>query len=100
MFDYAWLILFSPFLGFVLLSLYGSKIPRRSIGPAGCISVGVSFFLTLLALSDMLLLEPAQRVGNTLVLYKWIVSGSFTIFIFPAFANLAATIAVLFSTGS
>ena len=59
------------------MSWYGGKLSRRLIGPAGCVSIGVSFFFTLLALSDMLLLEPAQRVGNLLVLYKWIVSGSF-----------------------
>ncbi|MFQ5671757.1 MAG: NADH-quinone oxidoreductase subunit L [Nitrospinales bacterium] len=77
MFGYAWLILLSPMLGFVGLSWYGERIPRRLVGPAGCATVGLSFLVTLAALGDLLLLDPGQRVGHVHSLYPWIVSGNF-----------------------
>ena len=69
--------MFAPLVGFISMSWYGRSLPPKWIGPAGCISVGVSFFSTLLLFSDLLLLDPVKRIGHVLPLYNWIVSGSF-----------------------
>ena len=77
MFGYAWLILISPLLGFIGLSLFGNRIPRQLVGPAGCFTIGLSFFVTLIAFSDLAFMDADKQMGNVHVLYPWIVSGSF-----------------------
>ncbi|MFQ5449749.1 MAG: NADH-quinone oxidoreductase subunit L [Nitrospinaceae bacterium] len=77
MFAYAWLILILPALGFVGLSWFGERIPRKRVGYAASGLVGLSFLITLITLSNLLLLEPAKRVGHVEVLYQWISSGTF-----------------------
>ena len=77
MFFYAWLILIFPLLGFVGLSWFGDRIPKKTAGYIGCGTVGASFLLTLVALIDLLSLDPEKRLGHVVTLYQWISSGSF-----------------------
>ncbi len=77
MFAYAWLILAFPMLGFLGLSWYGERIPRKLVGLVGCGTIGGSFVVTLAALADMSMLKPEERVGHVEKLYSWIASGNF-----------------------
>ena len=81
MFGYAWLILLFPMVGFVGLSLYGDRIPRYLTGPAGCATIGLSFLVTLVAFSDLVFMTADKQLGHVHVLYPWIVSGSFQLFL-------------------
>ena len=77
MFSYAWLILTFPLLGFIGLSWVGNKIPNKQAGYTGCGTVGLSFLVTLVVLSELLALEPEKRLGHVETLYQWVSSGSF-----------------------
>ena len=77
MFASSWLILLFPLLGFIGLSWYGNRISRNSVGLVGCGTVGASFFMTLVTLSNLLFLPPEERVGQVQTLYQWVSAGSF-----------------------
>ncbi|MBT3183952.1 MAG: NADH-quinone oxidoreductase subunit L [Nitrospina sp.] len=77
MFASSWLILLFPLLGFIGLSWYGNRISRKLVGFVGCGTVGASFFMTLVTLSNLLFLQPEERVGQVQTLYQWISAGSF-----------------------
>ena len=77
MFASSWLILLFPLLGFIGLSWYGNRIPRKLAGIVGCGTVAASFFMTLVTLSNLLFLSPEERVGQVQVLYQWVSAGSF-----------------------
>jgi len=77
LFSYAWLILFLPLLGFIGLSFFGDKIPKKLAGLVGCATVGLSFLVTLAVLGKLLGLQPEERLGHVETLYQWVSSGSF-----------------------
>ncbi|MBT3509833.1 MAG: NADH-quinone oxidoreductase subunit L [Nitrospina sp.] len=77
MFASSWLILLFPLLGFIGLSWYGNRISRNSVGFVGCGTIGASFFMTLVTLSNLLFLPPEERVGQVQTLYQWVSAGSF-----------------------
>ena len=77
MFASGWLILLFPLLGFIGLSWYGNRISRNLVGLVGCGTVGASFFMTLVTLSNLLFLPPEERVGQIQTLYQWVSAGSF-----------------------
>ena len=77
MFASSWLILLFPLLGFIGLSWYGNRISRNLVGLVGCGTVGASFFMTLVTLSNLLFLPPEERVGQIETLYQWVSAGSF-----------------------
>jgi NADH-quinone oxidoreductase subunit L len=66
-----------PMLGFVGLSLFGDKLPRQLAGYVASAAIGLAFLVTCNALTDLLALDPAKRLGNVDILYPWIVSGKF-----------------------
>jgi len=77
LFASSWLILLFPLLGFIGLSWYGNRISRNLVGLVGCGTVGASFFMTLVTLSNLLFLPPEERVGQVQTLYQWVSAGSF-----------------------
>jgi len=77
LFASSWLILLFPLLGFIGLSWYGNRISRNMVGLVGCGTVGASFFVTLVTLSNLLFLPPEERVGQIQTLYQWVSAGSF-----------------------
>ena len=77
MFASSWLILLFPLLGFIGLSWYGNRISRNLVGLVGCGTVGASFFMTLVTLSNLLFLLPEEQVGQIETLYQWVSAGSF-----------------------
>ena len=77
MFASSWLILLFPLLGFIGLSWYGNRISRNLVGLVGCGTIGASFFMTLVTLSNLLFLPPEERAGHVQTLYQWVSAGSF-----------------------
>lgn len=77
MFVSSWLILLFPLLGFIGLSWYGNRISKALAGLVGCGTVGASFLMTLVTLSNLLFLPPEERVGQVQTLYQWVSAGSF-----------------------
>ena len=77
MFASSWLILLFPLLGFIGLSWYGNRISRNLVGLVGCGTIGASFFMTLVTLSNLLFLPPEERGGHVQTLYQWVSAGSF-----------------------
>ena len=77
MFASSWLILLFPLLGFIGLSWCGNRISRNLVGLVGCGTIGASFFMTLVTLSNLLFLPPEERLGHVQTLYQWVSAGSF-----------------------
>ena len=78
MFSYCWLILISPLTGFIILSWMGDRVSRQQAGALGCGTVGISFLVTLIALTELLLGEESSK-GGVSTLYNWVTAGSFTL---------------------
>jgi NADH-quinone oxidoreductase subunit L len=76
MFELLWLIPTLPFLGFAILVLAGSRLPRPAIAAIGSGSVGVSAILTMLVAIEFLGLPPAGR-EFTQTLWVWLDTGAF-----------------------
>jgi len=76
LFASSWLILLFPLLGFIGLSWYGNRISEKLAGLVGCGTVGASFFMTLVTLSNLLFLPPEERIGHVQTLYQWVSAGS------------------------
>jgi len=77
LFTYCWLILIAPVTGFIVLSWYGNQISRERAGLIGCGTVGVSFAVTLAALSELVL--DSENKGGVSTLYNWVTAGSFSL---------------------
>jgi len=54
MLDYVWLVPLFPAVGFIINGLMGKRIDRRLVGWIGCSAIGLSFFVSLLLLFDLL----------------------------------------------
>ena len=78
MFNYCWLILIAPITGFITLSWYGNRMSQERAGLLGCGTVGISFLVTLAALSE-LVLDTEKQKGAVSTLYNWVTAGSFTL---------------------
>lgn len=78
MFSYCWLILIAPIAGFIVLSWYGNRMSRELAGLFGCGTVAISFLVTLVALSELVLGAENEKSGIS-TLYNWVTAGSFTL---------------------
>jgi NADH-quinone oxidoreductase subunit L len=71
-----WLVPALPFLGFVILALFGRRMPRALVSLVGVGSVGLSALLTLVIGASFLASPPAGS-AFTQVLWTWMSVGSF-----------------------
>ena len=76
MLDYVWLVPLFPAVGFIINGLMGRRIDRRLVGWIGCSAIGLSFFVSLLLLFELLRLPPTSR-HHEVEIFEWIVSGTF-----------------------
>jgi NADH-quinone oxidoreductase subunit L len=76
MLDYVWLVPLFPAIGFIINGLMGKRIDRRLVGWIGCSAIGLSFFISLLLLFDLLKL-PALSRHHEVEVFEWVVSGTF-----------------------
>ena len=79
MFDYVWLIIVFPLLGFLVNGLLGSKIKNEKIiGTIGSLAIGVPFIIASLFLKELISL-PIENRGHETELFTWIATGSINI---------------------
>ena len=70
------LVLLMPLLGFILLGLAGSTLPRRAVVMIACGACGLAFLFAAISFLSMLGTPVADRSSDQ-VLYTWVVSGDF-----------------------
>ncbi|MBD3401359.1 NADH-quinone oxidoreductase subunit L [candidate division GN15 bacterium] len=74
--EYLFWIPLLPLLGFLINGLLLGKLPRPVVSAVACVSVGLSFVLSLLLFFELRSLPPAAREIEQ-VLFTWIAAGSF-----------------------
>ena len=77
MINLLWLIPAAPLVGFIILSLFGSRIPRAGIAAIGVGSVGVSAITAVLVGADFIQAPPAENAVS-LILWQWMNVGGFS----------------------
>jgi len=75
--DHIWWVPILPLLGAVVNGVLGFRIPRPLVTFFAIGSTGLSFAIALVAFVNLVTLDPALRVYES-VLFVWIQSGSFT----------------------
>jgi len=73
--QYLFLVPLFPLIGFVINGLLLSRLPRWLISFVGCVSVGLSFMLSIMLFFDLKGLPPETRL-ITQTLFTWIPAGS------------------------
>ncbi|MFZ5979783.1 MAG: NADH-quinone oxidoreductase subunit L [Candidatus Zixiibacteriota bacterium] len=76
--DYIYLVPLIPLLGFLFNGLLLGRVPRPLISLVGCVSVGLSFVLSIFLFFTLKSLPPDARVIEQ-VLFSWIPSGNFNV---------------------
>ena len=67
-------ILAAPLVGFLVLGILGSRLPRVAVSVIGCGVVAVAFLLSAWQFISMLGVAPDQRV-SVVTLWTWLTSG-------------------------
>ena len=94
MLDYAWLMLFFPALGALLMALFGTRLGRRPISWLAPGMVLLSFavaswlFVTMLGM-------PVEERSHEVVLWSWMTSGSFHVDVALLIDQLSITMALV-----
>ncbi len=94
MLDYAWLMLAFPALGTLIISLFGTRLGKRVVGVLAPAMVGLSFavavwvFVTLLGL-------PGEERSHEVMLWQWMVAGSFRVDVALLLDQLSVTMALV-----
>src|SRR5256884_5567474 len=87
-------VLLFPLLGFVILGVTGSALPRRMILAVAWGACGLAFLLATISFFSMLGTPPAARTSDQ-VLYTWVVSGDFQVSFGLLFDPLSATMLMI-----
>src|SRR6266516_2028716 len=87
-------VLLFPLLGFVILGVTGSALPRRLILAVAWGACGLAFLLATISFFSMLGIPPAARTSDQ-VLYTWVVSGDFQVSFGLLFDPLSATMLMI-----
>src|SRR2546423_4301408 len=87
-------VLLFPLLGFVILGVTASALPRRMILAVAWGACGLAFLLATISFFSMLGPPPAARTSDQ-VLYTWVVSGDFQVSFGLLFDPLAATMLMI-----
>jgi NADH-quinone oxidoreductase subunit L len=76
MFELLWLVPAVPFASFVILALFGPRLPRRASAVFGAGSIGVSAVISIL-IAIRFLASPPPGGSYTQVLWTWIAAAGF-----------------------
>src|SRR5438309_2898245 len=87
-------VLLFPLLGFVILGVTGSALPRRMILAVAWGACGLAFLLATISFFSMLGTPEAARTSDQ-VLYTWVVSGDFQLSFGLLFDPLSATMLMI-----
>ncbi|MDW8001856.1 MAG: NADH-quinone oxidoreductase subunit L [Deltaproteobacteria bacterium] len=74
--EHIWLIPSFPAIGFLINGLLGKRIPKSVVSWVGCLSVFLSFCVSVLIFIELLKLPPQARFIEKDI-FDWIVSGEF-----------------------
>ncbi|WP_461832913.1 NADH-quinone oxidoreductase subunit L [Desulfothermus sp.] len=74
MMKYVWLIVFFPFLGFLINGFFGRYFSKRVVATIGASAIGLAFVCGIYTLFDLLSLSPQSRVVEV-VFFDWIKTG-------------------------
>ena len=74
MMKYAWLIVFFPFLGFLINGFFGRYFKREVVATIAACAIGLAFVCGIYTLFDLLKLPPDSRVVEV-VYFDWIKAG-------------------------
>jgi NADH-quinone oxidoreductase subunit L len=77
MLSWTWCIPALPLLGFLVLAIFGGRIPKGATAAVGAGSVGLSFVAAATA-SAMFMSAPPAGGSFTFVLWQWITAGAFS----------------------
>src|SRR3989440_6768790 len=89
----AWVLLM-PLLGFVVLGLTGSALPRRAILTVAWGTCGLAFLFAAISFFSMLGTPEAARTSDQ-VLYTWVASGDFQLNFGLLLDSLSATMLMI-----
>ena len=79
MYQYTYLIVLFPLLGFLCIGLFGSKIKsEKLIGTIGSAAVAMPFLIAVAIFVEMLSFPPGER-QHIVHLFEWISAGSFSV---------------------
>ena len=78
LFDYLWLALVFPALGFLYCAILGARFPSRWAGYVGSGAIGISFVVVLVRLFSLLGLPESSRIKSD-VLYTWFAGGDLVV---------------------
>ena len=78
MINAAWICLLSPLAAAVLITLLGTRVPRKATGYLATLSVLVSFIAALSAFSGLLDESPEER-SHSSTLWTWLTAGDFEV---------------------
>src|SRR5450631_2789031 len=67
-----------PFLGFLLCASLGRRLSKKTAGAVACGAVVASFFVSAVAVSQLLALPPESRAISQQV-FSWITSGDLNV---------------------
>ena len=74
MMKYTWLIVFFPFLGFLINGLVGHWLKKKVVAVIACGAIGLSFLAGLITFFKLLSYPPHERFFEE-IFYTWIKSG-------------------------
>ncbi|NOY88784.1 MAG: NADH-quinone oxidoreductase subunit L [FCB group bacterium] len=74
--EYLFLVPLFPLIGFLINGLLLGRLPRSMIAFIACVSVGLSFILSLFLFFGLKAMPPEIRIVEQ-VLFNWIIAGSF-----------------------
>ncbi|MDQ2786500.1 MAG: NADH-quinone oxidoreductase subunit L [Chloroflexota bacterium] len=89
-----WIAVAAPLVSCIVLVVVGARWSERAIGALACISVFISFFLVLLAFSDLVGLAAGSRVRVSSG-WTWLALGDFNLQARLLFDPLAALLALI-----
>src|SRR2546429_4440776 len=87
-------VLLFPLLGFVILGVTGSALPRRAVVTIAWSACGLAFLFAAISFFSMLGTPAAARTSDQ-VLYTWVVSGDFQVSFGLLFDPLSATMLMI-----
>ncbi len=94
MLNYAWLMLLFPALGTLIIALLGTRLGKRVVGILAPGMVLLSFGVAVWMFVTMLGL-PAEERSHEVVLWQWMVAGSFKVNVALLLDQLSVTMAMI-----